>query len=83
MYAVFAPGIRNAVMAGFLIGYMHYDLCHYAIHHANWDIRYFRELKAYHMQHHYKNGQVGMGISHKFWDVVFGTDVKEKDRKID
>jgi len=28
------------------------------------------------MQHHYKFGTIGFGVSSKFWDVVFGSDIK-------
>jgi 4-hydroxysphinganine ceramide fatty acyl 2-hydroxylase len=27
------------------------------------------------MQHHYKNGDIGYGVSSKFWDYVFGTEI--------
>ena len=32
-------------------------------------------MKSYHMQHHYKNGTVGFGVSSKLWDVAFGTEL--------
>jgi sterol desaturase/sphingolipid hydroxylase (fatty acid hydroxylase superfamily) len=33
---------------------------------------YWRELKKYHLAHHYKNYELGYGVTSKFWDVVFG-----------
>jgi len=27
------------------------------------------------MQHHYKYGTIGFGVSNKFWDVVFDTQI--------
>jgi 4-hydroxysphinganine ceramide fatty acyl 2-hydroxylase len=38
-------------------------------------------MKSYHLQHHYRNGTVGFGISMKFWDYVFGTELIVKTRK--
>ena len=61
---------------GVYIGYLSYDLMHYAFHHSNpAEGTFFKEMKTYHMQHHYKHGQVGFGVSQKFWDKVFGTEL--------
>lgn len=61
---------------GIYIGYVSYDLMHYAFHHSNpAEGTFFKEMKTYHMQHHYKHGQVGFGVSQKFWDKVFGTEL--------
>lgn len=32
-----------------------------------------RKLKKYHLEHHYKNYQLGFGVTSWFWDEVFGT----------
>jgi len=61
---------------GIYIGYVTYDLMHFAFHHSNpAEGTFFKEMKTYHMQHHYKHGQVGFGVSQKFWDKVFGTEL--------
>lgn len=39
-------------------------------------------MKKEHMQHHYKNGTVGFGVTNKFWDTVFDTRVTEENMKI-
>ena len=45
-----------AWMVGFVIGYLMYDLTHYFIHHSNPpEGSYFKFMKTYHMQHHYKS----------------------------
>jgi 4-hydroxysphinganine ceramide fatty acyl 2-hydroxylase len=59
------------IALGFSTGYMVYDLMHYFMHHSNPESGYVRDMKVYHMQHHYKYGTVGFGVSNKFWDVVF------------
>jgi len=59
--------------AGFITGYLIYDMTHYATHH--WPMRsgYFKFLKRYHMQHHYKTPDKRFGVSSPLWDMVFGT----------
>lgn len=59
--------------SGFIIGYLFYDLTHYATHH--WPIRggAFKWLKRYHMMHHYKTPNARFGVSSPLWDIVFGT----------
>lgn len=32
--------------------------------------QYMREMKIYHMAHHFKNFELGYGVTSKFWDVV-------------
>jgi len=59
--------------AGFITGYLIYDMTHYATHH--WAMRsgYLKFLKRYHMQHHYKTPDKRFGVSSPLWDTVFGT----------
>jgi 4-hydroxysphinganine ceramide fatty acyl 2-hydroxylase len=64
------------MLLGIIINYQFYDLGHYYVHHANpKDGSYFKMMKLYHMQHHYKYGTIGFGVSSKFWDVVFNTEI--------
>lgn len=68
-----APQWVGPLMSGFLIGYLAYDLTHYATHH--WAMRSgaAKFLKRYHMQHHYKDPYTRFGVSSPLWDYVFGT----------
>ena len=68
---------------GFVLGYIAYEVTHHTLHHCSPKEGYWRDLKLYHMQHHYKFGTVGFGVSSKFWDVVFKTeiDMNNKTRK--
>jgi 4-hydroxysphinganine ceramide fatty acyl 2-hydroxylase len=70
---------------GMLIGYVNYDLMHYFMHHSNpKDGSFLKTMKVYHMQHHYKYGSIGFGVSNKFWDVVFDSGITndaEENRK--
>jgi 4-hydroxysphinganine ceramide fatty acyl 2-hydroxylase len=51
---VLPANILYGVVAGELIGYVLYDLIHYYLHHATPQDSYFKDLKRYHMLHHYK-----------------------------
>lgn len=58
--------------AGGFMGYIMYDCTHYILHHAKLP-DYFQQLKKYHLEHHYKNYELGFGVTSWFWDKVFGT----------
>ncbi|KAI8338148.1 hypothetical protein BC941DRAFT_351661 [Chlamydoabsidia padenii] len=70
---LFPPLMAYAVIAGGVVGYVMYDCTHYYLHHARVFEYHFKEMKKYHMAHHYKNYEDGYGITSKLWDVVFGT----------
>ncbi len=61
------------LMAGFLVGYLAYDLTHYATHHFPMRSGYAKYIKRYHMQHHYKDPDTRFGVSSPVWDWVFRT----------
>ncbi len=63
---------------GFLIGYLIYDLMHYATHHFPMRKGIWKQLKRLHMQHHYKYPDQLFGVSSPVWDYVFSTLPKEK-----
>jgi sterol desaturase/sphingolipid hydroxylase (fatty acid hydroxylase superfamily) len=68
-----APQWVAPLMSGFLIGYLAYDLTHYATHHLPMRSGIAKYLKRYHMQHHYKDPNTRFGVSSPIWDWVFGT----------
>ncbi len=59
--------------AGFVFGYMSYDVTHYYVHHYNPKTRYGLALKKHHMLHHFKTPDSRYGVSSFLWDYVFGT----------
>lgn len=64
-------------MLGFAIGYIIYDMTHYALHHfETTGDSYFKRLQRYHNMHHYSGQEAAYGVSSKFWDIVFGTQLK-------
>ncbi|MFI5219059.1 MAG: sterol desaturase family protein [Bacteroidia bacterium] len=64
--------------SGFLIGYLFYDMSHYAVHHYNFKSKFWLALKHHHMIHHYSDDHNGFGVSSKFWDLVFRTTFKKE-----
>jgi 4-hydroxysphinganine ceramide fatty acyl 2-hydroxylase len=63
---------------GFLIGYLVYDISHYAIHHFNFKGGMWKRIKQHHMLHHYQDPSKGYGVSSPVWDKVFGSDFIKK-----
>lgn len=61
------------VMSGLLVGYLGYDLGHYAWHHASFDRGVLRTLKRHHLAHHYQDMDSRFGVSVPLWDWVFGS----------
>ena len=66
---------------GFIIGYLFYDMTHYAIHHYNMHNKFWLFIKNHHMKHHYKDPAKGFGVSSPLWDDIIGTNFP-KDKKI-
>jgi dihydroceramide fatty acyl 2-hydroxylase len=59
--------------AGFLAGYLAYDMIHYHLHHHTPRTPLGRWLRELHMRHHFQDDERGFGISAPYWDRVFGT----------
>lgn len=65
---------------GFIIGYLFYDLTHYAIHHFNMHNKFWLAIKNHHMKHHYMDETKGFGVSSPVWDKVIGTDFPKVEK---
>jgi sterol desaturase/sphingolipid hydroxylase (fatty acid hydroxylase superfamily) len=60
--------------SGFLVGYLTYDMMHYAIHHAKgFDSPLLSKIRRHHLAHHFRDTRRGFGVSSPFWDAVFRT----------
>ncbi|OTA34782.1 hypothetical protein BTJ68_06021 [Hortaea werneckii EXF-2000] len=64
----------TCVYCGGIFGYICYDMTHYFLHHKNLP-SYYRELKKYHLQHHFMDYENGFGVTSRFWDRIFGTEL--------
>jgi len=72
-YLVLGADRAFAFGAGFLAGYLAYDMIHYHLHHHTPRTRLGKWLRELHMRHHFQDDERGFGISAPYWDRVFGT----------
>ena len=68
------PTYVDGIFAGFMLGYVIYDMTHYALHHFSFKGEYFVKLRRHHMAHHFKTHNQRFGVSTWLWDDVFGTN---------
>ena len=69
-----------AFAAGFLAGYLFYDMLHYHVHHHRPRTRLGRRMRELHMRHHFQDHERGFGVSAPWWDYVFGTPPQRRAR---
>ena len=75
---IFGEFLMLPFFAGFILGYLFYDISHYAIHHFNMHSKFWLAIKNHHMLHHYQDEYKGYGVSSPFWDYIFRTDFVKK-----
>lgn len=80
VFAVFPFYMACSGFAGGTLGYIMYDVTHYVLHHTKLP-KYFQDLKTYHLEHHYKNYELGFGVTSRFWDVIFNTEISSTFQK--
>lgn len=61
------------VGAGFIAGYLAYDLTHFWLHHGRPRGQVGKWLRQRHLRHHFQDHRSGFGVSAPYWDRVFGT----------
>jgi dihydroceramide fatty acyl 2-hydroxylase len=79
-WAVLGTPWWYAFAAGFLAGYLIYDMAHYHVHHHRPRTSMGRRLRELHMRHHFQDETSGFGISAPYWDRVFRTASSETER---
>ena len=72
-WAVLGSPHWYAFGAGFLAGYLLYDMTHYYLHHHKPRTAAGRWMRELHMRHHFQDHEAGFGVSAPYWDHVFGT----------
>ena len=80
-YAILGQVIVAPFYAGFVIGYLFYDIGHYAIHHFKMNNKFWAIIKEHHMRHHYVDPNKGYGVSSPVWDYVMGTMFKPSKKE--
>ncbi|VVT57698.1 uncharacterized protein SAPINGB_P005825 [Magnusiomyces paraingens] len=68
--------VAMCIFAGGHMGYIMYDVTHYSLHHIRLP-EFMKDVKKHHLDHHYKNYDLGYGVTSKFWDSVFGTTMRD------
>lgn len=77
LYAAFGrPG--SVMFLGFGIGYVTYDVVHYACHQLPMRGRVLRAIHRHHLRHHHGKKDGNYAITAIFWDRVFGTALTDK-----
>lgn len=69
-----------AFFPGFLVGYLIYDMMHYAMHHYNFKSNLMKKVKQHHMLHHYDDSTKGYGVSTAIWDVILRSNFPKKNK---
>jgi sterol desaturase/sphingolipid hydroxylase (fatty acid hydroxylase superfamily) len=87
-YFLFSFILRNdthlyAFFPGFLLGYLVYDMLHYAMHHYNFKSGIMKRIKQHHMLHHYQDPTKGFGVSSSLWDEIFRSKFNNDTKKVD
>lgn len=77
---LFGATLRYPALAGFVTGYLVYDMVHYYTHHATPTTRLGLTLRRLHLMHHFRDHDKGFGVSAPYWDAVFGT-AQERSRR--
>jgi sterol desaturase/sphingolipid hydroxylase (fatty acid hydroxylase superfamily) len=72
-----------AFFPGFLLGYLVYDMLHYAMHHYNFKSGLMKKIKQHHMLHHYQNPEKGFGVSSALWDEILRSQFPTTANKVD
>ncbi|XP_022955301.1 dihydroceramide fatty acyl 2-hydroxylase FAH1-like [Cucurbita pepo subsp. pepo] len=67
------PSTTPCLVGGGLLGYVMYDVTHHYLHHGQPSGETARNLKKYHLNHHFRIQTLGFGITSSLWDKVFGT----------
>ena len=70
-----------AFFPGFLLGYLIYDMLHYAMHHYNFKSGIMKRVKQHHMLHHYNEPTKGFGVSSSLWDIILRSGFEKQPKK--
>ena len=77
-FGLFSLALQSARLAalltsGMIVGYLSYEVVHFAIHRSAWVRRYLKPLASHHLHHHYADPSRCFGVSVPLWDWVFRT----------
>ena len=70
---VCGPELVMPVLAGFIGGYVGYDMLHFHVHHGRPRTWLGKLLRHRHMHHHFRDESSWFGVSAPWWDEILGT----------
>lgn len=78
LFALFCLGLRSVMLAGLMlsgliVGYLGYEVVHFAIHRSRRWRWLIRPLVRHHLYHHHKDSTRCYGVTTPLWDWVFRT----------
>ena len=76
------PQLLFSFFPGFLLGYLIYDMLHYAMHHHNFKSGIMKKIKQHHMLHHYQDPEKGYGVSSSLWDIILRSGFVREAKKV-
>lgn len=83
IWGIFALLLGDAgtwLFLGFMIGYVIYDLTHFACHQLPMRSRLARAIKRHHMRHHHIDSDANFAVTLIVWDFLFGSRVRSLKR---
>ncbi len=73
-----SDGYNSIFFAFFILGYLTYDMIHYASHAVTFKNGILATIQKNHLRHHFSNPYSRYGISSEIWDLVFRTSGRKK-----
>ncbi len=70
---LWSPQRAALVLVGLIVGYLSYEVIHFAIHCVPGVRRLVRPLASHHLHHHYADPSRCYGVTTPLWDWVFHT----------
>lgn len=83
IWGIFALLLGDAgtwAFLGFMLGYVMYDLTHFACHQLPMRSGLARAIKRHHMRHHHIDENANYAVTFLFWDRVFGSHLRSLKR---
>lgn len=76
VHSYFLGTWTQATYAGFVFGYLCYDMIHFATHHWKMRSPIGKYLRRKHLEHHFATPEKTFGVTSPLWDFIFFTHKK-------
>jgi sterol desaturase/sphingolipid hydroxylase (fatty acid hydroxylase superfamily) len=85
LYALLSLALQSARLAalvatGLILGYLSYEVVHFAIHRSPWTRRLLKPWASHHLHHHYADPSRCFGVSVPLWDWAFRTGRRSRSQ---